>query len=90
MREYRGNKTITTAAPGTTAMQILPRNQNRVAALILNVGAVDVYLGRDATVTTTTGLKLAAGESLADQASEDSWYAIVASGTGDLRIVEVA
>jgi len=87
----KGSKTITSAAPTTAAASVLAANANRKSATILNAHAtLTVYLGASGAVTTANGLPLAAGASLADAVSTDAWFAIMASGTGDLRIVEVA
>ena len=89
------NKHLSVAAPTAAASLLLDGNSSRIACVIQNVGAVDVYLGPDNTVTAsgaTRGLKLAAGATLTEEApscSTDSWYAITASGTGDLQITEV-
>lgn len=86
---YRGEKTITTAAPDTTPAQVLPVNIQRIAVTIQNVGSVDVYLGTDDTVSSSNGLLLKAGSYISDDSSIDAWWAVAASGTADLRIVEV-
>jgi hypothetical protein len=83
-------KTLTTAAPTNTAALVLAANPERQGALIYNNGSQTVYLGKDATVTTANGMPLPSGASLADDRSADAYWAIVASGTGDLRIIEVA
>lgn len=83
-------KTFSDPAPTTSAAVVLSANALRTSCLIQNVGTVDVYLGKDNTVTTTNGIKLAAGASLADDASVDAWWGITASGTADLRVLETA
>ena|ERR1700722_18669330 len=85
-----GTKTFTTSAPTTAAAQCLAANASRKKAIIYNNGSVVVYLGKDGTVTSSNGLPLLAGASLEDDASTDAWYAITVSGTGDLRVLEVA
>jgi hypothetical protein len=90
VRERRGSKTFTTAAPTTSAASVLAANSSRVVAIVQNVGSVDVYVGKDGTVTTSNGLLLSAGSTLVDDASTDAWYGITGSGTAALRIVEVA
>jgi hypothetical protein len=87
-----GTKLLTTAAPTTTpASVVLAANANRKVAIIRNVGTVDVYLGVSAAVTTANGFLLQrGGEVLVDDFSDDVWYGITASGTADLRIIEVS
>jgi hypothetical protein len=84
-----GTKAITTAAPTGSAASVLAANANRLRALIQNTGSVNVFLGVSG-VTSSTGLLLVPGASLEDDASNDAWFAITASGTGALVILEVS
>lgn len=85
-----GSKTFSDPAPTSTAASVLAANTGRKVAVIYNNSGATVYLGKDNTVTTTNGLPLPDGASLVDDHSTDAWWAIMASGTGDLRIYEVA
>lgn len=85
-----GTKTITEPAPTTAAASIVAANTARRAVTIHNAGAVTVYLGKDNTVSTSNGFPLGVGSSMSDDVSTDAWWAITASGTGDLRVIEVA
>jgi hypothetical protein len=82
-------KAFTTAAPTTAATILLAANTERERALLMNNGSQTVYLGKDNTVTAANGLPLAAGASLEDDRTSDAWWGITASGTGDVRILEV-
>ena len=86
-----GSKTQTAAAPtDASATEVLAANAGRKSALIVNYSTGTVFVGPSG-ITTATGTPLAAGASLADDASTDAWYAICDTGvTGDLRITEVA
>lgn len=86
----KGSKTFADPAPTTSASSIVAANASRKSVTIHNAGTVTVYLGLNGSVTSSNGLPLGAGATLSDDASTDAWYAITASGTGDLRIVEVA
>jgi hypothetical protein len=86
----KGNKTVTQVGPTTAATQLLAANNARVVASLTNNGGQTVYLGKDNTVTTASGTPLAPGETWEDRESLDAWYGVVASGTGDMRLVEVA
>ena len=87
----KGSKSAPTAVSvASTATSILAANTSRKAAFIANNGTQTVYLGRDNTVTTANGLPLAAGQTWPDDTSTDAWYGIVASGTCDVRFLEVA
>lgn len=53
---------------------------------LFNNGNTVIYLGVDATVTSSSGYPLLPGVELVDTDSADPWYAVTASGqTGDLR-----
>ena len=90
VRQAQGNKAITTVAIGTTAAVVLAPNAARKSCLICNTGAATVYLGPNSSVTTTTGVPLASGDRLPDDASLDAWYGITASGSAALIVVEVS
>lgn len=94
--EKIGRKEFIVAAPGaTTPICVLPANGSRISATIANHGSQTVFLGGDPiknapgqTLGSTTGFPLLAGDTADDSVSTDSWWAIAASGTGDLRIIE--
>lgn len=86
----KGDKTFSTATPTDTAAQILAANAGRIEALIRNAGTQTVYLGVSNNVTSGNGFPLEVGEILKDDRTLSAWFAIVESGTGDLRIIEVA
>ncbi len=86
----KGTRTHSTAAPTTTAGSVLAANVNRKVAVFANDGDVTVYLGSTAGVTTSNGYPLLPDAVLVDDLSTGAWYAITASGTGDLRIIEIA
>lgn len=75
-------------APSTSAMQLVDANSARSKIFIQNAGSVRVYLDRDNTVSTASSIYLDAGDTLDDDTTDD-WWGITASGTGDLRIVEI-
>lgn len=89
-KQPKGSKTFTDPAPTTTAAEMVAANASRKSVSIYNAGSQIVYLGKTSGVTTTNGWPLVPSASLADDISTDAWYAITASGTGDLRIIEVA
>ena len=74
----------------STATLITSSLANSRTRLLHNNGSVTIYLG-DATVTTTDGYLLAAGEEKAfDIESGVAMYGIVETGTCELRILEGA
>lgn len=85
----KGSKTLTTASPGTSASSVLAANASRKSATIHNAGLVTVYLGPSG-VTTSDGIPLAPNATLSDDSTSDAWYGITSSGTGSLRVLEVA
>jgi len=87
--QSQNTKTFSTAAPTNAAAAVLAANADRERALIYNNGSQTVYLGKDNTVTTANGFPLLPGSAIEDDRTADAWWAIVSSGTGDLRILEV-
>ena len=73
---------------GVTATLLINGNRNRYVLYIVNEGASKVYLG-DVNVTSTTGMPLQSGSIWPDYDTKDAWYAITASGTADIRLMEV-
>lgn len=84
----KGSKTVTKATPSTSSASVLAANASRISATIRNFGSVTVYLSQG--TATTDSFPLEPGETLSDVTSTDAWNGITASGTGDLRIIEVA
>lgn len=75
-------------ALSTTAEQILALRPSRHRAVIKNTdGAITVYIGATAAVTSTTGMPIAGGESVALY-YRGVLYAIAASGTPTVAIIE--
>lgn len=82
----------TTATKIATGFDHSGGTSNASGVLVKNTHAsATVYLG-GATVTTDEGYPLAAGEALpvGDIGDGDNLYGIVASGTADVRVLEVA
>lgn len=74
-----------TVSPAATALSSL--DPTRKFLMIQNNAAATIYLG-GAGVTVASGLALPAGGVLTiDQAAAAPWYAIVAAGTADTRII---
>lgn len=89
-RVLRPKSAPTAVAPTTSATLLLAANTARGVCLISNAHAsATVYLGRDNTVTSSNGVPLPAGETLTDGLSTDAWWGIMASGTGDVRVLEI-
>ena len=69
---------LTSATVGTTASRIVLNNPRRVKLTLLHLGASDVYVGFDSSVTTSAGLKLvAATGTLESNASDDGEEVLV-------------
>lgn len=80
------------AAVGSTAVELAATPLAlRLNAIVENLGAQDIFIGPDNTVTTSTGLKLPKGSSLEVNFGVDAnVWAITASGTSDVRVAEFA
>jgi hypothetical protein len=84
----------TQTAPSVTsgaATQIAAKNPSRKSITIQNQGSVTIFLGASNVSATgaTTGYALFAGLTLTDTASTDEWWAISASTTTTLSVIEV-
>ena len=71
------------------AGQVVAANANRIKVTLRNTGANTVYIGFDASVTSSNGFTLVANSSLTDSSSLASIYAICAAGkTSTISYVE--
>lgn len=67
-------------------------NTNRKTITFQNQGSVTVFIG-DATVANTggtTGYALFSGQTFTDNASDGEWWAIAASSTANVHVIEVS
>ena len=78
---------IARAAPTTTAV-LLVVSRPRAGLSLVNNGTQIVYIGTTSVVTTTTGFPLEPSVRIIDNTTEEAFYAIVASGTGDVGVYE--
>lgn len=78
---------VTTTAAALLGAQLSGRRRY----LIQNLGNRAIYVGKDATVTTVNGFRMAAGSNMDVELGEDvGLFAITDSGTQDVRILELA
>ena len=87
---------LTSVTVGTTASRIVLNNPRRVKLTLLNLGASDVYVGFDSSVTTSAGIKLVASTGfLESNASDDGeevlseYWAISAAAGNTVMVSEV-
>ena len=87
---------LTSATVGTTASRIVVNNPRRVKLLLLNLGAVDVFVSFSSDVSTSSGLKLVASTgTLEANAADDGeeviseLYAIASAAGNTVMISEV-
>ena len=62
---------LTSVTVGTSASRIVMNNPRRVKLLLLNLGASDVYVGFDSSVTTSAGIKLVASTGFIESNAAD-------------------
>lgn len=73
----------------TTATLVKTSNTNRVSIIIQNLGpSSDIYVGPTSAVTTATGLRVSANDSLDGIVYTGTLYAITAVGSADVRYFE--
>ncbi len=97
-RQYGGRFSATpvTVSVGLTASRIVQNNFERVALVLVNLSAGNVYVGLDPTVSPTGGIKLGSNGGLMSLNVKDdlvlvgnSWYAVNDTVVGPLYLVSV-
>lgn len=83
------NATPSKATVTTTVTLIVSSRSGRNNLEVFNEGTVDVYIADDNTVSTTTGYILASGQSISFEDYVGALYGITASGSSDVRVMEV-
>jgi hypothetical protein len=84
------NAAYGTVAVGATAGLILGGRSLRDSVTIQNVHATQIlYIGNDASVTTSTGLKIAAGDKHSLETYNGPIYGIASGAATDTRYLEV-
>lgn len=71
-----------------TATVIRAANEKRTYLIIYNNGTANVFVGDDASVTTSNGFPLISTGSWIEMTYKGAVYGIVASGTVDVRWLE--
>jgi hypothetical protein len=84
------------ASVGTTATQILRKNPNRLAFTVINLSAAVVYIKPENTVSTASGIVLAAGGGSVNLVWDEDydavgmdWYAVASAGASAILTIEV-
>lgn len=72
------------------AVQLLAPNASRKAAYFANNGSVAVWLGPNNSITVGQGALMNPGDRLIDGDSVDGWWAISATGSNPVAVMEVA
>jgi hypothetical protein len=87
----KGSRVHSNVTVGATPTLIVPANGNRKGVTIANNGAAVVFLGT-ASVSASgpnSGLQLAAGITLTDNASDREWYGVTAGTSVTVHALEV-
>lgn len=82
----------TAVSVGTSATELPGDPQaDRTGLILQNLGAADLYIGGE-DVTAATGVKLVSGQVFSSEAFGErvSIYGITASGTADVRVMELS
>jgi len=88
---YKATTVLATAVSVTTTATALPASalSGRRALWVYNNGSATVYLG-SAAVTTAAGFPLGAGQSVSLEIGSLALYGRAASGTIEVRVLEIA
>lgn len=88
--------TVTTLIGGAACVQVLKNNPNRVGLTFINLGANDVYIWLDNTVSSSKGiLMVLSGGNVSFNWRDDmtlnsnEWWAIAPAGNTNLSILEM-
>ncbi len=73
----------------TTSGTLLAANASRLTAIFKNAGNARIYLTQSSPAT-SINFPLDPGESFEDEYTTGAWYAIAASGTVDVRLMEIS
>ena len=80
---------------GTTPVQLLTNNPNRVGFIIVNLSTNTAYVGLQAAVTTTTGAALGGNQSFSSTWRDDfnsvgfARYAVAATSNNNFYVAEI-
>lgn len=87
---------LTSVTVGTSASRIVTNNPRRVKLLLLNLGASDVYIAFNSSVTTSSGIKLVAATGFIESNAADDgeevlseFWAISAAAGQTVMVEEV-
>jgi hypothetical protein len=83
-----GTKQVRSVTVSSTATGLAPERASRAGIALFNNGAGVVYLGGP-DVTAASGFPLPAGASFSEDGSRDAYYGVTASGTVDVRVLEI-
>lgn len=86
-----GHRAHAIVAVGDVAVRLLAASGQGRARTFQNQGSVTVFIG-PSTVTAsgpTAGYALFAGETFSDNASNEPWFGITASGSAPVHVIEV-
>ena len=84
----KGTPTRTNPSITTSASKVASANKNRKSITFQNTGSATVSLG-GSDVTGSNGYQLAAGGVFTDNATDTEWWAVTASGSSTLHVIEV-
>lgn len=85
----KGAPSVTVVFPTTSPTLLLAANADRKEALLVNNGTQTVYIYPGSSFTISGAIPLVSNAAFTDDLTVGAWYGLVASATGDVRIIEV-
>ena len=85
----KGTASVTVVFPTTSPTLLLAANASRKEALFVNNGAQTVYIYPGSSFTISGAVPVVSNAAFTDDLTVGAWYGLVASATGDVRIIEV-
>lgn len=90
VKTAKGSGVTSKATATSTSSTLLAANASRLAFAVKNYGAEVVFITLDGTDATTDDWPLGVGESYADDVTTSAITGITASGSVDVRVIEVS
>ena len=93
LAELKGVPEVGRANVTTSATLIVPANPNRKGLILFNNSTVALFISPDDTVTVsgeTGGFPILSNDYFTDDLTLGAWYGVVASGTTNVRYIEVS
>lgn len=84
-----GAPTVSEVTVGASATLLVATGTNRRSVLIVNNGSAVIFIAPDNTASPTHGIPIPQYGYFYDDSTLSAWFGVVATGSGDARILKV-